>query len=53
MDVSKFFYLCVNEDQGTAEALGPWKKSAAYLPKRLDPVSACWPVCEQLSLQPC
>jgi hypothetical protein len=49
-DIQKPFYLYVAEVRGIvkgvlAQTLGPWKRPIAYLPKRLDPVAAGWPIC--------
>lgn len=43
-DVTKPFHLYVDKKKGVAnwiliQVVGPWKKSMAYLSKRLDPVA--------------
>ena len=52
-DISKPFYLYVDEHKGIAKAvltqhLGPWPRPVAYLSKKLDPVAAGWPPCLQI-----
>lgn len=49
-DVTKHFYLCVNEHRGITkgvliQTLGPRKGLVAYLSKKLDPVATGWPPC--------
>jgi hypothetical protein len=49
-DIQKPFYLYVAEVRGIekgvlAQTLGLWKTPIAYLSKRLDPVTAGWPIC--------
>ena len=49
-DDSRPFYLYVAENRGIAKGvltqrLGTWKHPVAYLSKKLDPVTAGWPVC--------
>ena len=49
-DVTKPFHLYVDESNGVTKAvitqnLGPWRRPAAYLSKKLDPVAAGWPPC--------
>jgi hypothetical protein len=49
-DIQKPFYLYVAEVRGIAkgmlaQTLGPWKRLIAYLSKRLDLVTAGWPIC--------
>ena len=49
-DASRPFHLYVAENRGIAKGvltqqLGPWKNPVAYPSKKLDPVTAGWPVC--------
>ena len=50
LDVAKPFDLFLDERRGVArgvltQLLGPWKRSVAYLSKKLDPVANGWPDC--------
>ncbi|CAD7675265.1 unnamed protein product [Nyctereutes procyonoides] len=49
-NLAKPFYLYVDEKDGVEKGvlfqyLGPWKRSIAYLSKKLDPVAAGYPQC--------
>ncbi|XP_037065738.1 uncharacterized protein LOC119088810 [Peromyscus leucopus] len=49
-DINKPFLLYVDENKGVAKGmltqnLGPWRRSVAYLSKKLDSVAGRWPLC--------
>ncbi|KAL6033133.1 hypothetical protein STEG23_009654 [Scotinomys teguina] len=49
-DLTKPFELFIDQKRGFAKGvltqrLGPWRRSTAYLSKKLDPVASGWPPC--------